>query len=693
MKTKTWLLACCLFILVVFPCVVFAQRNLIDSLKATLRNKLADTTRANTYYDIANAFYKQNQLDSVDYYLKQTKPICLRVSYWAGLGDINRLRGAVAMRMGQFEEALAFDQASIRDYTKAGKMKSVAHVYNNMGWLYKMMGQSQHVLAHTRQGLLSVQQAIGINQRFGFRQSLPDNYINLGILYEDLGEFKAGRECFFKALTINEELHISPDENRIIYNNLGKNYNVEGQYEKAIDYLNKSLVINLKLKKYSSLAHNYRNLSYAYLGLKQPETALAYAEKALDEVKRSKEAPLSVSVYEMLSKTYAATGSYEKAYHTVLESKQIEDSLMNLEKTQAIARLQGKYQVQQARDLAKIKAGLELAKALDVARIEAENAKQITALQAEEKRRLARIKANADVEKARVVADVEEKYNTQKRLQQIAMLDDQNQQRSEQIKQMTGGLGVLLFLLSILFGQYYIIRRANRRLSTQNEIITRNSQELASQSNQLRTLMKELHHRVKNNLAIVSSLLNLQVNSMHDEKAIQAVRIGQQRVEAMSLIHQQLYRTDQLTVINMDEYLTSLAQSLMRAYGYQADTFRLQLDIEKQELDVDIAIPIGLIVNELLTNAFKYAYLDQQDPLLRIALHGDTAPSPSGIVLEVQDNGPGIEVADWQKVDNRTSFGKRLIILLSQQLDGHFDLRNDHGTLFRLHIPTSRLAA
>ncbi|WP_338868598.1 tetratricopeptide repeat protein [Spirosoma sp. SC4-14] len=686
MKTNTWLLLCYLYIVSACLFPVFAQRSLIDSLKNSLRNKQPDTTRANTYYDIANAFYKQNRLDSVDYYLRFTKQICLQKNYVAGLGDINRLRGAIAMRLGKFEEALAFDQASIRYYTKAGKMKSVAHVYNNMGWLYKMMGESQHVLAHTRQGLVSIQQSIAINQQFGFRQSLPDNYINLGIIYEDLGEYKQGRDCFFKALAINEELHADPDENRILYNNLGKNYNVESQYEKAIDYLNKSLAINLKLKRHSSLAHNYRNLSYAYLGMKQPEKALLFAEKALDQVKQSGEAPLSVSVYAMLAKAYAATGRYENAYQTVLASKQIEDSLMNLEKTQAIARLQGQYQLQQAHDLAKIKAGLELAKASDVARIEADKSKQMATLHAQ-------IKADGEIEKARVIADVEAKYKTQKRLQQIAALDEQNQQRSRQIKQMTGGLGILLVLLSILFGQYYIIRGANRRLSTQNEIITRTSKELASQSNQLRTLMKELHHRVKNNLAIVSSLLNLQVNSLHDEKAIQAVRIGQQRVEAMSLIHQQLYRTDQLTVINMDEYLTSLAQSLMRAYGYQSDTFRLQLDIEKQELDVDIAIPIGLIVNELITNAFKYAYLDQQDPLLRIALHGDKAPSPSGIVLEVEDNGPGMEVGDWQKVDNRTSFGKRLIILLSQQLDGHFDLRTEHGTLFRLHIPTSRLAA
>ena len=89
----------------------------------------------------------------------------------------------------------------------------------------------------------------------------------------------------------------------------------------------------------------------------------------------------------------------------------------------------------------------------------------------------------------------------------------------------------------------------------------------------------------------MSSLLNLQLNGMHDEKAMQAVRVGQQRVEAMSLIHQQLYQTDHPTVVNMREYLSDLVYGLMNAYGYGADGIRLQFEVEERELDIDVAIP------------------------------------------------------------------------------------------------------
>ena len=437
------------------------------------------------------------------------------------------------------------------------------------------------------------------------------------------------------------------------------------------------------MKKLSSLAHNYRNLASAYRGLNQPDSAVYYAEQALAVVKASKEAPLTNSVYGELARSYAAANQYDNAYAAVVEHKRVEDSLMTFDKTRTITRLQGQYAVQQAKEIADIRANLELAKVGEIARIEAQKTEEIARIQAEESQRLAQISAASELEKAELAT----RYNTQKRIQQIAGLDQLNEQRAQQLRYMTAGVGLLIFLVSLLITQYYLIRRANRRLSVQNEIITVNSHQLENQSNQLRTLMKELHHRVKNNLAIVSGLLNLQMNGLHDEKAIQAVRVGQQRVEAMSLIHQRLYQTDQLTVVNMQAYLNDLVHSLMDAYGFRDDGIRLELDVEQRELDVDVAIPIGLIINELVSNAFKHAYAQQPNPALRIGLHQDKDPRLAGITLEVQDNGMGVETADWRGTTSRSSFGKRLIATLSDQLEGTFELVNENGTLFRLHIP------
>lgn len=294
------------------------------------------------------------------------------------------------------------------------------------------------------------------------------------------------------------------------------------------------------------------------------------------------------------------------------------------------------------------------------------------------KRQMASHDSVFNATKNRQVTELETRYQTREKEENIRQLAATNARQTRQIWVGAGGLVILTILLGTLYWLYERVRQSRQKIT--------------QQSDQLTLMMKELHHRVKNNLAIVSSLLKLQSNRMDDEKAIQAVRVGQQRVEAMSLIHQRLYQTDEVTTVNMRDYLTDLSESLMRAYDYPADEFDLQLNIELQELDVDMAMPLGLIVNELVTNAFKYAYskTDGKRPLLRIDLRRQSDSLHPGITLEVQDNGPGIEVADWQRQGNRSSFGKRLIASLCEQLEGHFELLKQNGTLFRLHMPTIR---
>ena len=294
------------------------------------------------------------------------------------------------------------------------------------------------------------------------------------------------------------------------------------------------------------------------------------------------------------------------------------------------------------------------------------------------KRQMASHDSVFNATKNQQVTELETRYQARQKEDNIKQLAATNALQKQQI--WVGGSS--LILLTILLGTLYWLYRR----------IQLSRAKIQQQADQLSLMMKELHHRVKNNLAIVSSLLKLQSNRLDDEKAVRAVRVGQQRVEAMSLIHQRLYQTDNVTTVNMSDYLTELAHSLMRAYDYQPNEFDLQLNIEQQNLDVDMAMPLGLIVNELVTNAFKYAYsnLVGKRPLLRIDLRPQAGASQQTIILEVQDNGPGIDQTDWQKKGAKASFGKRLITSLSEQLEGEFELLKRNGTLFRLSMPTIR---
>ena len=190
--------------------------------------------------------------------------------------------------------------------------------------------------------------------------------------------------------------------------------------------------------------------------------------------------------------------------------------------------------------------------------------------------------------------------------------------------------------------------------------------------------MKELHHRVKNNLQIVSSLLNLQSYRLKDEESKAAIKESQLRVQAMSLIHQRLYQVQNVSMVNFKFYINDLAEMLMKAYGYSPDDFDLQVNIEKELLDVDTVMPLSLLVNEVITNAFKYAYRGIQRPLLKIGLKQDARQ----LYLSIADNGPGMPTGI-----NSNGFGKQLVKALTKQLKASYTLDVTKGTLYLFTIP------
>ena len=262
------------------------------------------------------------------------------------------------------------------------------------------------------------------------------------------------------------------------------------------------------------------------------------------------------------------------------------------------------------------------------------------------------------------VASLQTKFETAQKEAQIKELDYKNEAKTKQLLYAIIGLLVLGGLLGL---SIYLYRN-----------LQKNKEKVEAQSKQLSTLMKELHHRVKNNLAIVSSLLSIQSDRLEDENAAKAVREGQLRVQAMSLIHQRLYKTEDVTTINIKNYLSDLTESLMEAYGHTPDDFDLQITVDKPEMDVDLAIPIGLIVNELVTNSFKYAYEGIAKPSLIINLKND-----KDLTLQVQDNGIGF---DEKAMNKKDSFGKELIKGLSNQVRGKCKFVNMNGTYFELSI-------
>jgi len=192
------------------------------------------------------------------------------------------------------------------------------------------------------------------------------------------------------------------------------------------------------------------------------------------------------------------------------------------------------------------------------------------------------------------------------------------------------------------------------------------------------TLLREIHHRVKNNLQIISSLLNLQKGALRDEEDVRLFEESQNRIRSMAMIHESLYQSETLLEINLKEYMSRLAVSLISSYG--ASGVGSEVETDDLRLDIERALPLALIMNELITNSLKYAFPDDRG-LIKIRIHSDNGEC----VLEYSDDGVGLpEDYDPETSD---SLGMTLVRSLGGQLDAEFEVDGKDGFRFRMKFP------
>ncbi len=193
-------------------------------------------------------------------------------------------------------------------------------------------------------------------------------------------------------------------------------------------------------------------------------------------------------------------------------------------------------------------------------------------------------------------------------------------------------------------------------------------------------LLKETHHRVKNNLQVISSLLSLQADAIKDPQDLTLFKESQSRIKSMALIHEQLYRSRSLSAIDFEEYVQMLSTELMRSYG--RDGITLELDVASVQFGLDSAIPCGLIINELLSNALKHAFPAGRHGFVRIQLKSD---AKGRFVLVVRDNGIGLPPNI--NLENTSSLGFQLVATLTEQLQGEAAIERDGGTAISISVP------
>lgn len=233
-------------------------------------------------------------------------------------------------------------------------------------------------------------------------------------------------------------------------------------------------------------------------------------------------------------------------------------------------------------------------------------------------------------------------------------------------KRLWAGLAAMTLLGVLIF---YLFKKQQHK----NQIIRR-------QSAELEVLNKEIHHRVKNNLQVISSMLDLQSQSLQDEKASAIIREGIQRVQSMAFIHQNLYQGNAVNRVNMREYIGMLSNHLFQTYNIRTDKIRMHTEIDDPGLHTDTAIPLGMILNELISNALKYAFKGRETGEIRVTMK----KNGNELFLRVQDNGVGLPPGfDPEQV---TSFGYEIIRAFAQKMKARMLIHGEGGTDVQLFI-------
>lgn len=284
--------------------------------------------------------------------------------------------------------------------------------------------------------------------------------------------------------------------------------------------------------------------------------------------------------------------------------------------------------------------------------------------------------SNFKVTKIRQAEELQVLYNTQEKEKEIAILNQQADLKDANLKQATllrnltlAGITGMILIAVLLYRQNNLRKRNNRVISHKNEQL----QELLTDRD---WLLREIHHRVKNNLQIVTSLLSSQAVYINNDAAHAAIQDSKRRVYAMSLIHQKLYQSQNIATIAMAGYVNELIMHIQTSLG-TSNRIVVEQDIAPLNLDVSQAIPLGLIINECVVNSIKYAFPQQDKGLIRISLNMDESDH---LTLAISDNGIGLP--QGFDIAEQNSLGMELVRGLAKQLKGQLSVESGNG----LHI-------
>jgi len=577
------------------------------------------------------------------------------------IADMHHLQGKSAQAVSELLEVVAL-------YRSVGYPK-LHYTYDLLVAVNRHVGNYQEAIGH---GLSSVESALATRDT----AFIGLFYGRLGVLHEEIDQWQEGMGFHHKALA-----HFRHENNRFMIlhtaRNIANNLLSQGKAREALSFY-QLIVKDYPPYDQESTLEVASALSECFLALKQYALAEKHYRRMLRiENELNENGTRKIHTYQRIGNFYLVRKQYGTARHYLDEALRLNTREGTLRGAVDIHLLL--FRVDSAQGRYKEAIGHhQRYKALSDSIFNETRSKQVASLQVQHK--------------------------SKEKEQNIALLTNENKiqrasirQREFQRNSLIVGALLLLLLLIVMHNRYRLKIRSNRLLQHQKkEIRDKNHvlEGLLTEKENLLThkrtlleekewLLSEVHHRVKNNLQVVMSLLNSQAAFLQDDNALSAIRESQQRVYAISLIHQNLYKSDNIARIEMPAYVREVVEYLIDSFR-AGDHVRYQACIEPVGIDLAVAVPLGLIINEAVTNALKHAFPGGRPGLIAVTL---AEAGQQHFLLTVTDNGVGL----GQDVDfaGCRTLGMILMKGLSKQLKGTFKAESADGLTIRVLFANS----
>lgn len=703
----------------------FGQNAKLDSLIRATESMKDDTAKVSKLSFLGNRLItdKADNASALNYF-REAEKLSINLNYEKGILETSISTGIVLSNLSRQNEAIVYFKKAAKIFELNPRFENdkslcfkYVKLFSDIGWAYTYTLDYANA---QKNAFFSVELSNRFKTGYGYGYSIlsdiflkQNNYVEaqkyafealnsfsqtkltaplsktyntLGILAYRNGDYMKSIEYYELMFQVNKKANRVYGMRLSLFNTADA-YFILKEYDKAIYYLNESekFVNVIDAQSLSTTSLLYGEI---YRQKKDYVEAVKYGKTGLNHALKSNNFVRTKSSYLNLYQTYKATNDSANALMMLEKLSQIKDSLYTSDMAKNTADLAKKYETEK--------------KEQQIVFLDKENklnqeklAKEILlalALKHENELKASKLKQGSllrnTLEKQNKLLDIEifQKREIQKGLERENALKNSELSTETKLNQTLKSQNNLMaknsknetlarwFMMAALLGftafgiNYY--RNYTRQKS--------DNQQIVKQSEELKTLMREVHHRVKNNLQIISAMLRMQARSVADKSAIEALMNSENRLQTIAMVHEKLYKSENLNGVLLKDYLQELMEVLSKQHQNIVPKFHFDIqDNAHLTTNLDTAIPVGLIVNELVTNSFKYAFAALENGEINLLIGKG---NNNDYQLDIRDNGPGFP--DGVLPKSSKSLGLKLVNLFTEQLNGSMKYQTDKGSHF-----------